>query len=144
MAANPATYVDVADRWPGHTLSSAEQSYATLLLADGWRMLKREVGDLNARLDAAEPDLSAEVVAVLAEAVKRVLQNPEGFRQQSITVDDGTVSRTIDRARSEGLLGFTDAELDRLRLPAVKQGVAFSIMPASVNPFACDEFEAES
>lgn len=106
---NPADPADIEDRW--RPLSAQEQTNATVLLDDAWRMLKRRIGDLETRM-ATETDLLGEVVRVLCAATLRVLKNPDGMRSE--TVDDYTGTR--DASVATGLLYFTDDELGGLRV----------------------------
>ena len=124
---NPATYADVAARW--RTLTSDEQDLATTFLGDAWRELRRLVPDLVTRLEAddADADLEPAAVAAMSYAVIRKMQNPEGLRQFSVTLDDATKSGTRDTGRSD--LYFTDDELDSVRSATSTRGKAFSIMP---------------
>lgn len=62
---------------------------------------------------------------VVAAAVKRVLDNPRGLRQMSISIDDYTRSETIDSTASAGLLYLTGDEWSQL-VPAL-DGDSFSI-----------------
>lgn len=94
-------------------------SYAESLLdldAAGWR---DKAG--------ASPAVAAYIRAEIAFAIKRVLSNPDFTRQVSTTVDDGTVSRTLDTAVSAGLLYFPDGVLERIR--GRRRRGAFSIRP---------------
>ena len=66
---------------------------------------------------ALTPD-EERVGRTIRAAVLRRLQNPQGRRQYSYSVDDATVSETL---ASETIAGawFTDEELDRLSPPGV-------------------------
>lgn len=82
---------------------------------------------LEARLstDPPEPGLLDKIGRVIRSSVLRRLQNPQGRRQYSYTVDDATVSETL---ASETLAGawFTEDELDKLAPPGLPSD-AFSI-----------------
>lgn len=99
---NPATWDDVEARW--RPLSEGEQVVATTLLEDVWRRIKRRITDVEDRMGDA--DYTSDVIEVQANAVMRVLKNPEGKRAEQI--DD--YSWTRDRALSAGLLYVTDDE----------------------------------
>lgn len=119
---NPASIDDVADRW--RPLTSQEQTNAAVFLDDAWRMLKRRIPDLETRIAAdLTNELRDETVRVLAQAVLRVLKNPDGFTRESL--DDYSYAR--NEAVSSGLLFFTDDELDGLTLDAGSNGKAFTI-----------------
>lgn len=116
---NPATVADLAARW--RPLSAQETTNGNTFLEDAWRMLRRRFATIEADV-ATDPDLSAEVVRVMATAVLRVMKNPDGKRQESI--DD--YSWTKDQSVSAGLLYFTDAELDALSDDPATSGPVFS------------------
>ena len=105
---NPATVLDVADRW--RPLTPAEESVATVLLDDAWWML-------TARLPRLEDQIAAGTVSennarrVLAAMVIRVMRNPDGFVDESV---DDWRGRRHDLVAS-GVLTVTDAELVDLR-----------------------------
>lgn len=120
---NPATTADVVARW--RPLSAQETINATTFLDDAWGMLKRRMTRLGVDIEtaiAADADLAAEVVRILATAVLRVMKNPDGKRSESI--DDYMWHR--DQSIAAGLLYFTDDELEELS-PESTGGGAFSI-----------------
>lgn len=116
---------DVESVW--RPLTPAENDVVTGLARYAWLVLSHEVPGLSGRV-ARDQDLADLVRVELALAIKRVLVNPDFTRQISTTVDDSTVSRTIDQAVSSGLLYFPDDALARLR-PRRRSG-AFSINPS--------------
>lgn len=124
---NQATSADVASRW--RPLTDAETIVADTLLADAWRMIVRRIPDVEDRMADAVSGVTytADVVMVQANAVMRVLKNPDGMRSESI--DD--YSWTRDRTLSAGNLQITDDEWELLGA-ATGTGGAFSIdtMPA--------------
>lgn len=84
------------------------------------------IPDLHARVLAGSP--TAELVAdVEATAVARKALNPEGLRSTTRSIDDASVTKTIDQTRSTGELELTDDEWDML-LPRPVRG-AFTIRP---------------
>lgn len=135
MATNPASVEDVQARFP-RALSDGEQTMADTLLSDAWGDLLVAVTDLADRLDETEePEegLTDKVVRVLAQAVKRVLLNPFGRKQESRGIDDAQRSWTLADGLKNGELYFTDDELDSLRSEdgeASDRGKAFSVIPS--------------
>jgi hypothetical protein len=103
-----ATTADVAISL-GRPLTTDETSTATGLLPRAELLITRRISDLAARIvaDAALQDI---VVMVEADAVARVLRNPNGVYQEH--VDD--YSYTRDRAISAGTLYISDDEWDML------------------------------
>lgn len=84
------------------------------------------IPDLNDRVSAGE--ISIDLLAdIEAAAVARKVLNPEGIRQVTRAVDDGSVTKTIDQTRSSGVLDLTDDEW-ALLLPKADGG-AFSTRP---------------
>lgn len=116
---------DVEGIW--RPLTDAEAATIPALARYAWLILAREVPGIGQAVESDE-DLADLVRFELAMALKRVLVNPDFTRQMSTTIDDATVSRTIDQAVSGGLLYFPEATLARLR-PRRRSG-AFSINPS--------------
>lgn len=115
---------DIEGIW--RPLTDAEAATVTGLARYAWLILAREVPGLGQRVET-DRDLEELVRFELAMALKRVLANPDFTRQMSTTIDDATVSRTVDQAVSAGLLYFPESALARLR-PRRRSG-AFSINP---------------
>jgi hypothetical protein len=89
-------------------------------------MIIARIPDLEARVTAGEitPGILADVEA---SAVARKILNPEGLRQVTKAIDDGSVTKIIDQSRSTGELGLTEDEW-ALLLPTADSG-AFSTRP---------------
>lgn len=95
------------------------------------------VEDLDAIVQARIPDLADRLASgvlppglvrtVYAQAIRRVLLNPEGLRQSSETIDDYTTSRTYDAAVSGSALYLTDDEWAILSPAAASS--AYTIRP---------------
>lgn len=84
------------------------------------------IPDLATRITDGEIS-EALVVDLEAAAVARKVLNPEGLRQITKAIDDGSVTKTVDQARSAGNLDLT-AEEWALLLPTADTG-AFSTRP---------------
>lgn len=108
-------------------LTDAERAIVNGLAQYAWLILAREVPGLASSAES-DPDLEQLARFEIAFAIKRILVNPDFTRQMSTTIDDATVSRTIDSAVSAGLLYFPEDALARLR-PRRRSG-AFSINPS--------------
>lgn len=139
MASNPATTLDIDDRW--RPLTDAERIVAQSLLGDAWLLLKRADATIDLRLDAVTLDAGL-VKMVLVEMVKRVLRNPDGNLQESIQ----DYSYTRDRVSSSGLLTVTDDELEMLAADDIAASGAFTIRPvykiaADSSRFVADDWE---
>lgn len=127
--ANPATTGDIESRW--RPLTSAEETVAGTRLDDAWRKLKKDIPDLEARMDA-DADLTADAIRVLADSVIRVLQSLErnGLRKGSVGVDDGSASWELD-ASIQASIYFTDDEIADLSTTGRRRRArAFSVQPS--------------
>lgn len=127
MPVGLVTVEDVRDRFY-RALTPDEERVIPAWIADAWdELLDIPSLALDSRLSLVPPEtgLLERVGRTIRAAVLRRLQNPQGRRQYSYTVDDATVSETL---ASETLSGawFTDEELDRLS-PAGAASSAFSI-----------------
>jgi hypothetical protein len=103
-----ATHADVAARW--RPLTAAEQTVAAAFLDDASALVRSKVPDIDARI-AADANLAAVAKGVVANMVRRVMLNPEGWRSSSI--DD--FRRERDTALRTGLLFVSDDELVQLQ-----------------------------
>jgi hypothetical protein len=94
-------------------LTPAQQTAATQLLRFAGALVRQQVPRLEDRLndDTLDPDALAAVVTAM---VVRVLQNPDGRRQGSRSIDDFSESWTIDAALSTGALYLSDVERSSL------------------------------
>lgn len=121
-----ATPEDVRKRL-GRDLTAAE-----VLQVDEW------LQDLEADIRARIPDIDAlmadpetgesytrTVTRVVAETIVAKLKNPKGLRQYTESVDDYSLTETVDTANSSGRLFITDDDWDLL-IPSLN-GDAFSI-----------------
>lgn len=127
MPTGLVTLEDIRDRFY-RALTPDEERVVPAWITDAWdELMDIPALALEARLttDPPEEGLLERVGRTIRAAVLRRLQNPQGRRQYSYSVDDATVSETL---ASETLSGawFTDEELDRLSPPGVGSD-AFSI-----------------
>ncbi|QCR53212.1 hypothetical protein C1N80_06200 [Brachybacterium sp. SGAir0954] len=126
MPDNLVTLEDVRERF-FRALTPDEERVIPAWLSDAWdELMDLPYLRLTERLaEPPEEGLLERVGRVIRSAVLRRLQNPQGRRQFSYTVDDATVSETL---ASETLSGawFTDDELAKLE-PAGFASDAFTI-----------------
>ena len=99
-----ASVEDVQDRL-GRPLTDEERALAATLLDDVEAMLRGRIPDLDDRV-AADPNYRALVVMVEANAVCRVLRNPDGVRQET----EGNYSYSLNVAAAAGYLLVLDLE----------------------------------
>jgi hypothetical protein len=85
-----------------------------------------EIPDLHDRVAAGKPT-AALVADIEAAAVARKALNPEGLRSTTRSIDDASVTKTVDQELSGCALELTDREWARL-LPRRPRG-AFTIRP---------------
>lgn len=111
-----ATLADLEDRL-GRDLTAEEERRATAWLADAEALILKPFPQYA----TAPTAISKKVCCAM---VLRVLNNPDGKRQESL--DD--YSYTIDSSRSRGEVYLSDDEKEELRPP---KKVAFSIVPGA-------------
>lgn len=123
---------DVEDIW--RPLSDAETVLVASRIMQASRMVRREVplvGGLTVDQRITAGTLTAgDVKDVVAEMVLRVMSIPQYVRQESVTVDDGSRSRTYDASVSgAGGMFITDKELRSLSGRRGTRQKAFTIYP---------------
>lgn len=101
-------------------LTAEETAYAAKLLTWAEALVKAESVRRGTTLDALDVDA---VKMVEASAVARVLRNPGGTYQESLS---GEYSATRDRLLSDGVLRIADDEWSLL-FPEAPAGGAFSV-----------------
>jgi Phage protein Gp19/Gp15/Gp42 len=128
-----ATASDVSTRL-GKELTTEEVTLVETRLADVERMILRKVPDLAAKVTAGDID-AADVVQVEADAVLRLVRNPDGLYSES----DGNYTYVRSRELASGRLEITREEWEVLR---VRTGRVFQLVPdhqtfsvQGVNPF---------
>ena len=120
-----ATVNDVEVRY-GRTLTAAETAQVTAWIEDLEAEILERIPLLEALILAGRPTTGT-LKRVIAGAVIRKLQNPEGLRTTTVAIDDYSTTKTVDSANSTGWLGLTDDEWSLL-LPG-SSGDAFTIRP---------------
>ena len=99
-----ATASDVEVRL-GRTLTTEEISLVENRLADVERMILRRIPDLADKVTAGSID-AADVVQVEADAVLRLVRNPDGYASET----DGTYGYTFSREMASGRIEITREE----------------------------------
>ena len=105
----------------GRTLSTEEVALVERRLAQVERKILRRIPDLADQIDSGNID-QADVVDIEAEAVLRLIRNPEGYASES----DGTYSYQFNRETASGKLEILAEEWERL---GIKPSRMFSIVP---------------
>lgn len=114
-----ATPDDVEARL-GRELDETETRLVETRLADVELLIKSRVPDLDEQIANGKID-PALVVMIEAEAILRLIRNPDGYTQET----DGTYSYTISKDVASGKLSLLDGEWWRL---GVGRGI-YSIAP---------------
>lgn len=113
-----ATPNDVAVRL-GRDLTPEETALVSVRLEDVERMIRRAIPDLDAQIAAGTIDVN-DVIQVEADAVLRVVRNPDGY----ISETDGDYTYRLSDNAASGLLGLTDDEWGMLGVNR-SQGMCF-------------------
>lgn len=120
------TPTDVESRLMNKTFTEAESAVVTVWIEDLEADIRTRIPNLTELV--SESSYLSTLRRVITSAIKRVLDNPRGLRQMSISIDDYTRSETIDSTASAGLLYIADEDWSLL-VPAL-DGDAFSIRSA--------------
>lgn len=116
-----ATAADVAALM-ARELTTEESALASRKLAQVERMLLRRIPDLEDQISAGAVD-AADVRDIEAEAVYRVVRNPDGVYSES----DGTYTYTKSAAAADNTLRITAEEWQTL---GVRVGKMSTIVPS--------------
>lgn len=128
MAEPLVTAEDVEQRLLNKTFTDDERAVVQVWIDDLLAEVRLSISNLDEL--ANEVNYLNTLKRLISAAVKRVLDNPRGLRQMSISIDDYTRSETVDSSASKGILYLMDEEWAQL-IPAL-DGDVFSIrtMPA--------------
>lgn len=111
----------------GRTLTASEVGQVTEWIDDLEADIRARVPDLDALMSDPEtgPPYSRTVLRVVCETIIVKLRNPEGLRQFTNSIDDYSITKTVDSANSSGRLMISDDDWGLL-IPAA-DGDAFTI-----------------
>lgn len=128
-----ANVTDVSTRLGRPITLPGEIAQVNAWLNDVELMIRARIPNLDDLVtdDELDPDT---VLTVEASAVVRKMQNPEGLRQVTKSVDDGSVTKTRDNALSDGALRILDDEWEMLTPSSSAQ--AFTITPYGAPGYA--------
>lgn len=121
-----ATWQDVESRLLGRTLSPDEQATVTIWIEDLSSDIRKRIPDVDARV-AEDPDFANTVKRVITASIKRVLDNPKGLRQRTVSIDDYSTTETVDTTASSGALFVSDEDWGLLTPATASE--AFTIRP---------------
>lgn len=93
-------------------LTPAEKIVAEGLIAQASMQLRARIPNIDALIAADATGMKAELaIAAVVNAVKRVMQNPEGWLSESEAYDDFKVDKRRDSALSTGGLYIFEGDL---------------------------------
>lgn len=124
-----ATYADSGDvvtRWgkDPDDVDDAITALITVRLGDVERMIKRRIKDLDTQVDAGDID-EEDVKQVEAEAVLRLVRNPDGYQSET----DGNYTYMLQQDLSSGKLEILPEEWEIL---GVTSNSMFVLVPNAV------------
>lgn len=124
--ADLATWTDVQARLLDRTLTAPQQATVTVWIGDLSADIRLRIPSVDDQV-AESLDYAKTVKRVIAGAVKRVLDNPKGLRQSTVSVDDYSRTETVDTTGSSGKLQLSEDDWGDL-LP-ITSGDAWTITP---------------
>lgn len=130
MAWPTVTVGDLVDRWK--PLTPEQEAVATKRLEDAAAELNSELRErgLTGTPVFKTPEELADweklYISTVVTAVKREMQNPDGFLEEREEIDDYARTRRRDSKTSTGLLFFSDDEIDKL-VPRRRRRGSFTI-----------------
>lgn len=119
-----ATWQDVQSRLLDRTLTVSQQGTVTVWIDDLEGDIRHRIPDVDAQI-TADPNFGKVVKRVIFKAIKRVLDNPKGLRQSTVSIDDYSRTETVDKTGSSGEVEFSTEDWENL-IPSTA-GDSFSI-----------------
>lgn len=123
MADPLVTANDVQVRLLNRVLSESELATVQVWIDDLLAQVRARIASFDELV--SDPNYVDTLKLVIYSTIKRVLDNPRGLRQMSVSIDDYTRAETVDSSGSAGKLAISDDDW-ALLLPALA-GDAFSI-----------------
>lgn len=120
-----ASAQDVQDRWVSE-LSDDETRLVNARLEDVERMIRKRIPDLDAKVSDGDIDVD-DVKQVEADAVLRLLRNPEGYLQEN----DGQYSYMLARDLASGKVEILPEEWELL---GIRRTQMFQLVPTFAMP----------
>lgn len=136
--ADLATIADVSGRWPGYSTDLAGQ--AATRIKDASAIVRLAVPDIDTRITAetipsgdTRGPLAQATAAAIADAVIRVLDNPDGAKRVQETIGDRAYTLDYGDGARSGLF-ITDTELAPLQPGGGAQGHALGTVFLQTRP----------
>lgn len=121
-----ANWQDIQDRLLDRTLTVPQQATVTVWIGDLESDIRHRIPDVD-DLIAADPNFGTVIKRVIFKAIKRVLDNPKGLRQSTVSIDDYSRTETVDKTGASGEIEFSETDWEAL-LPSTS-GDAWTITP---------------
>lgn len=121
-----ANWQDIQDRLLDRTLTVPQQATVTVWIGDLESDIRRRIPDVDAQI-TADSNFGTVIKRVIFKAIKRVLDNPKGLRQSTVSIDDYSRTETVDKTGASGEIEFSEADWEAL-LPSTS-GDAWTITP---------------
>lgn len=121
-----ANWQDIQDRLLDRTLTESQQATVTVWIGDLESDIRRRIPDVDAQI-VADPNFGTVIKRVIFKAIKRVLDNPKGLRQSTVSIDDYSRTETVDKTGASGEIEFSETDWESL-IPSTS-GDAWTITP---------------
>lgn len=121
-----ANWQDIQDRLLDRTLTESQQATVTVWIGDLESDIRRRIPDVD-DLITADPNFGTVIKRVIFKAIKRVLDNPKGLRQSTVSIDDYSRTETVDKTGASGEIEFSETDWESL-IPSTS-GDAWTITP---------------
>ena len=121
-----ANWQDIQDRLLDRTLTESQQATVTVWIGDLESDIRRRIPDVDAQI-VADPNFGTVIKRVIFKAIKRVLDNPKGLRQSTVSIDDYSRTETVDKTGASGEIEFSESDWESL-IPSTS-GDAWTITP---------------
>lgn len=121
-----ANWQDIQDRLLDRTLTESQQATVTVWIGDLESDIRRRIPDVDAQI-VADSNFGTVIKRVIFKAIKRVLDNPKGLRQSTVSIDDYSRTETVDKTGASGEIEFSETDWESL-IPSTS-GDAWTITP---------------
>ena len=128
--ADLADWQDVQARLLDRTLTVPQQATVTVWIGDLSADIRQRIPNADDQVAGSE-DFAKTVKRVIAGAIKRVLDNPKGLRQSTVSVDDYSKTETVDTTGSSGKLQLSDDDWDDLLPASAADAFSIRLIPTS-------------
>lgn len=119
-----ANWQDIQDRLLDRTLTESQQATVTVWIGDLEGDIRHRIPDVDTLIET-DANFAKVIKRVIFKAVKRVLDNPKGLRQSTVSIDDYSRTETIDKTGASGEIELSEADWENL-IPALESD-SFSI-----------------